>query len=815
MLSNYLTIAYRNLRKQRVYGIINTLGLATGIASGVLIALYVTYEFSHDRFWKDSDRMYKLALERKYPDHTTHFAVIPHSFADAMKSDFPEVEAVMVLSGPFGNTVVAHEDQSGELIYVDEENLQAADSAFFRFFSVRLLKGDSATVLTKPGEVVLTKETADRYFGTDEPLNKVISFLGRDFIVTGVCENIPENSHFDFDFLVSRATFPWINRIDYTSFTSHVYIRLIPGADPTALETKLPKMVDTYAAGQIEKELGKSWEQYKNEGNGYRYYLQPLTSVHLDPTHLESRMKEGGNLIAVYSFTGFAALILVVACINFMNLSTARSAERAHEVGIRMALGSTRRQLRYQFLFESVLLSLLATVVALLMVYLTLPYFIELVDRPLTLRPGGIFFAALLLLAVATGLLAGSYPAFVLSSFNPALAMKGTLSGSQRGAWLRNGLVVFQFVVSISLIVGTLIVREQMRFLRNRPLGYDRDRILIVERLTSMSPPARETLVGELRRLPGVESVCTSFTLLCNNGKNMPGRQYKSRLSSEILTTRNMLADDSMQETLRFRLVSGQWFSTDVNDSLNVILNETAVRTLGLSDPVGQKIDYFISGAEATSEQTIIGVVEDFNFMSLRDSVTPLAIQSIEAYGETTARYAYVRLSDESIPDLINTVGAKWKELAPELPFKYMFLDESLRMLYRAEERNGRVLQFFSVLAVLIACVGLFGLAAYGVNLRTREIGIRKVLGSSVLQVVVLLTKDITRLVTIAIAVASPFSWIVMKRYFLDSFAYRIPRGAGIFLIAAGMALLIAWITVSYLSIRAALGNPVDALRSE
>jgi putative ABC transport system permease protein len=393
--------------------------------------------------------------------------------------------------------------------------------------------------------------------------------------------------------------------------------------------------------------------------------------------------------------------------------------------------------------------------------------------------------------------------------------MKGTLSGSQRGARLRNGLVVFQFVVSISLIVGTLVVNEQMGFLRSKYLGYDKDRILIVERLTSMSPPARETLVGELRRLPGVESVCTSFTLLCNNGKNMPGRQYKSRLSSEILTTRNMLADDSMQETLRFRLVSGQWFSTDVNDSLNVILNEAAVRTLGLSDPIGQKIDYFISGSEATSEQTIIGVVEDFNFMSLRDSVAPLVIQNIEAYGETTARYAYVRLSDESIPDMINTVGAKWKELAPELPFKYMFLDESLRRLYRTEERNGRVLQFFSVLAVLIACVGLFGLAAYGVSLRTREIGVRKVLGSSVLQVVVLLTKDITWLVTIAIAVASPLSWLVMKRYFLDSFAYRIPLGPEIFLTAAGMTLLIAWITVSYLSVRAALGNPVDALRSE
>ncbi len=816
MFRNYFKVAIRSLLKQRIYSIINVVGLSTGIASCLMIMLYVMDEFSYDDFWQNSDRIYKMVLERKYPNHVTHYAVIPHSFADAMMDDFAEVEVVTRLSGPFGNAVVTYKDEKDEVKSFEEDKLQAADSAFFRVFSLKLLKGDSSTILTKPNEIVLTQETADRYFGSNDPLNKVITIFGDEFRVSGVCENIPDNSHVDFDFLGSWATFPFNRQIIYTTFTAHVYVRLAEGADPNALESKFPGMVDTYAAPQIEQDLGKSWEDYKKEGNGYRYYLQPLPSIHLDPAHIESKMKpEGGNLTMVYALIGIAALILVIACINFMNLATARSSESAREVGVRKALGSARNQLRSQFLFESVLLSLFATAVAVMLVQLSLPFFNDLMDKHLQIDLTGILLPMLLALAIGAGLMAGSYPAFVLSSFNPVLVMKGNFAGSHKGAWLRNGLVVFQFAISIALIAGTLIVQDQMQFLRNKQLGFDKDQMLIVERVNAMEPPVRQTFIEELRRLPGVESVGSTFSVLGREG-DFFGAQYQAKGSSEILTTKNMGADDYLAETVQFELVGGRWFSVDTNDSLNIILNETAVKTMGLVDPVGQKIDFFNRTPEGRVivEQTIIGVVKDFNFQTLRDPVTPLVIQSNEAFGGGVG-LAYARLQGGSIQETINKVEAKWKELAPDLPFKFMFLDEEINSQYQAEAKNGQILAVFSVLAILIACVGLFGLAAYTASLRTKEIGIRKVLGSSVQQVVFLLSKDLTRLVLVAFLLAVPVSWFVMTRYFLDSFTYKINLGPQVFLIAGGLALLIAWITVSYQSIRAALANPVKSLRSE
>jgi putative ABC transport system permease protein len=484
-------------------------------------------------------------------------------------------------------------------------------------------------------------------------------------------------------------------------------------------------------------------------------------------------------------------------------------------VGVRKALGSARIQLRTQFLFESVLLSLFATVVALVLVQLAVPFFNELMGKALALNFRGVLLPLLAGIALGAGFLAGSYPAFVLSSFNPVLVMKGNFSGSGRGSWLRNGLVVFQFSVSIALIAGTLIVQDQMRFLRNKQLGFDKDQMLVVERVNAMDPPVRETFVQELRRLDGVESVGSTFSVLGREG-DFFGSQYQVKGSSEILTTKNMAMDDYLAETVQLELAAGRWFSTDTNDSLNIILNETAVKTLGLTDPVGMKIDNFNRTPEGRVivEQTIIGVVRDFNFQTLRDPVTPLVIQSNEAFGGGVG-LAYVRLQAGQIQETVNRVEAKWKELAPALPFKFLFLDEEINAQYRSEQKNGKVLAVFSALAILIACVGLFGLAAYTASLRTKEIGIRKVLGSSVRQVVFLLSKDLTGLVLVSFVLAAPASWYVMNRYFLDSFTYRINPGGGTFLLAGGLAMLIALITVSYQSIRAALANPVNSLRSE
>ena len=457
MLKNYLKIAIRSLIKQKIYTIINVLGLSVGIASCLLIVMFVAHEFSYDNFHKHADRIYKIALERKYPNHITNYSVVPHSFADVISRDFPEVSAVLKMAGPYNNVMVSYTNEKDEVKQFEENFVMAADSNFFDFFTIKLLQGDVKKSLATINDIIVTKETASRYFGNQEPLGKMLRIFNRDFTVTGVCENVPKNSHFKFDFLTKwDDEFFANNGIDpnFITFTAHIYLELRPGNDVKSLESKFPDMVDTYAAGQIERDLGKSWEDYKKEGNGYRYFLQPLTEIHLDPINIEGKPLPGGNLNHVYFLICVAVLIIVIACINFMNLATARSAERAREVGVRKTMGSMKGQLVSQFLIESLVLSAFATVLALIIAQAALPYFNNLTSQQLAFSFSPILLLSLLGVSIVVGFLAGSYPAFTLSSFNPVVVMKGNFSSGKNGAWLRNGLVVFQFFISIFLIVG-------------------------------------------------------------------------------------------------------------------------------------------------------------------------------------------------------------------------------------------------------------------------------------------------------------------------------------------------------------------------
>jgi putative ABC transport system permease protein len=825
MFRNYFKIALRSLLKQRVYSIINVTGLAVGIASCVLIALFVFDEFSYDNFHEKGDRLFKVTLERIYPNHSTYYAVIPHSYANVMKKDIPEVEDAIRIGGPFNDVLVDFKTADGERKQFEEDFVMAAESNFFDLFSIKLLKGNPKEALANITDLVITENTARKYFGEADPIGKTLEFFGQSFTVKGVCENVPANSHMIFDFLVKWDEQFFGGRDEnFTSFSAHTYLLLKPRADPKVVEAKFPQLVDNYAAAQIERDLGKSWADYKKEGNGYRYFLQSIASIHLDPTNIEYKAKPvGGNINQVYFLLCVAILIVAIASINFMNLATARSAERAREVGIRKVVGSLKPQIIAQFLIESMLISLVSTIIAIIMVQLLLPSFNILANKTLSMPFSFQLFGSLLALALVVGLMAGSYPAFMLSAFNPAVVIKGNFSGSAKGSWLRNGLVVFQFWISIVLIVGTLVVADQMEYVRNKSLGYDKDHLLVVERAFTLRDK-QKTFQDELLAIPGITKVGEASALF-GNERDMFGAQFQPEGSTEILTTKTIAIGDNFANTIGFEFIDGHGYSEETNDSLSIILNETAVKTMELgSNPVGRKLTQVVRRPEGNVviTFTVIGVIRDFNFQSLRDKITPLTIQSTETFGRNT-QYIFAKVSSSDMQSAIAAARSKWNDIvsitrqpgeATEQPFTYTFLDANLMANYEAEQRAGTLFNVFSTIAIVIACVGLFGLAAYTASLRTKEIGVRKVMGASVPSVILLLTKDFTKLIVVAFVFAVPLGWLIMDNW-LNGFAYRTTLGIGTFLMAGGLALLISWITVSYQSLKAAFRNPVNSLRSE
>jgi putative ABC transport system permease protein len=815
MFKSNLKIAIRSLLKQGIYTLINVIGLAVGVASCLIIVLFIRHEFSYDKFFQDHERIYRMTLERIYPNHKTLYAVVPPSFEAVAKRDFPEIEESLNVFG-FPNFPLVYKNEREEIKQFDEDYVIISDNNFFRMFSFRLLKGNPEEVLKNANEIIVTEEMARRYFGDEDPLGKILTSGNQTYKVSGVVQDVPENTHFHFRCIISTETFPFTKTENFTSFASFTYFKLREGTHPGQLEAKFPKMVDTYASAQIETRLGKSWEDYKKEGNGYRYFLQPLSSIYLDPWVIEGEMKPGGNRNSVYIMIVVAVLILVIACINFMTLATARSAERAKEVGVRKVMGSYRQHLVVQFLTESFILSLLGVIIAAGIVYLSLPFFNSLIGKQLTLLFTTENLIGLLVLAVVVGFLAGIYPSFVLSSYNPVMVMKGNFTGQSGGRWLRNGLVIFQFWISIVLLIGTLVINEQMQYMSNKSLGYNKEQQLIVERVFTLGNQVSNTLIEEIRRLPEVISAAGTFAR--PGGENdYFGRQYQPEGSSEILTTKAMVIGDEFAETLGFELLAGRWFAKETNDSLHVILNETALKAMGIEDPIGRKLvvnDQNNQGVMETKVFTIIGIVKDFNFISLREQVTPLTIHSNEEFGRNNG-FIFARIWPGQLESAIRSVEAAWKQLAPEQSFKFSFLDQNLQAEYKAEQQTGKLFTVFSGLALFVACIGLFALSAYTASLRTKEIGIRKVLGASVTGVVLLLSRDFTRMVLLAFALAVPVAWYVMENWWLKSFAYRIEMGAFIFIVSGAAALIIAWITVSFQSIKAAVQNPVRSLRSE
>lgn len=803
MFKSYLKIALRHLVKHKTYSFINVVGLAVGLACCLLISLYVKDELSYDRYHEKADRIFKVVTDARTPEKTSHFALTPAPLAEALVRDFPEVETTTRLFTFYGEGLIQYGEQR-----FTEPGIYFGDSTFFAVFSIPLRRGDTKTALAAPNTVVLSEAAARKYFGTEEPLGKTLSINNRlEIQVSGVMADIPANTHFHCDFLISLTTTRMSRNTSFISnMNFHTYAVLRPEASPQALEAKLAAAIKKYSAAQVAARFGQTFEAYTAAGNEMKWALVSLTDIHLR-SQREYEIEPNGNLTTVYLFAAIAAIVLLIACINFMNLATARSASRAKEIGVRKVIGSNRLQLLRQFLSESLLLSFFALLIALVLVELFLPMFNQLAGKQIetSFFTNSFSLAVLLGVTLLVGLLAGSYPALVLSGMRPALVLKSGSPTSTSGVWIRRGLVVFQFAISVALIAGTFIVHNQFGFVLNRQLGFDKEQVLVVKRASALGRQ-REAFKQKLLQNSNVVNAATSTTL--------PGKLYGRSTyraleapAENSYAMHEMYVDENFLPTLAITLNMGRNFSREVaTDTSAVILNEAAAKLFGWNEPLGQ---FLTQPGDSLWRANIIGVAKDFHFESLHQQIQPLVILY-----QPNFQYLSIRLRPNNLAATVQSVEMLWQQFVPQQPFEFSFLDQDFDAQYRAEERTGKVFGIFSALAIFIACLGQFGLASFTIQKRTKEIGVRKVLGASATSIVGLLSKEFVKLVVIAVLIATPLAYFIMNRW-LQDFAYRIEIGWWIFALAGGVAVMVALLTVSTQALKAALANPVEALRYE
>ncbi|GAB3643467.1 ABC transporter permease [Spirosoma arcticum] len=813
MLRNYLKIAWRNLRKQRGLSFINISGLAVGLACCLLITLYVLDELSYDRYNVKADRIYRIHTDVKFGGNDSQSAVTADPVGPTLKQDYPQVEQFVRLHQR-GTWLVK---RAGSTSSLREENITFADSTLFDVFTLPLVAGDPKRALTSPNTVVISESAAKRHFGNQDPMGQTLTFdNNQNYKVTGVMRDMPANSHFRSDFFPAMLSdgYRWGQ---WLSNNHHTYIVLRAGTDYRQFEKNFDAVIEKYVGPQALQFIGITLAQFRQAGNRFRFSLMPLTDIHLHSKET-IQLAPNGDIQYVYIFSAVALFILLIAGINFMNLATARSANRAKEVGVRKVLGSERPQLIGQFMTESVLMTVLAMVLALLLVAVSIPFFNDLAAKQLSIQGllSPYWLPLLVLLPIVVGLLAGVYPAFFLSSFKPITVLKGKVNVSFKGAGLRSGLVVFQFMMSMVLIVGTIVVYRQVTYIQNKNLGFKRDQVLTVNEVYAIGKQA-ETFKQEVLRLPGVVSGSISGYLPTPSNRSNNSFFPEGKIDQKnAVSMQAWGVDHDYVKTLGMQLVQGRDFSRDFgSDSSGIVLNETAAKLFGGKAIVGKRILQFVNPQlKTTKTYTVIGVVKNFHYESLRQNIGALALVLDANSGAASFRLGGTPLSGTNLPALISQIEAKWKQVAPGQPFSYSFLEDSFDAMYRAEQRIGTIALTFAVLAILIACLGLFGLAAFMAEQRTKEIGVRKVLGASVFSIVGLLSKDFLRLVLIAIVVASPLAWYAMSQWLKD-FAYKIDIEWWYFALAGALAVGIALLTVSFQSIKAALMDPVKSLRSE
>jgi putative ABC transport system permease protein len=812
MLKNYFKVALRNLSRNKVFSIINIFGLSIGLTTCLLILIYIVSESGFDRQNKDADLIYRAVSTGTIAGQKqAGWAAAPAPLAWALKSDLPEVAVTTrLLRSPSMDQMLLKAGQGVSRKQFYETNGFYVDSTFFRVFTYDFKYGDASASLDIPNSVVLSEEVAQRLFGDDNPLGRPVTigmpFGNFDYTVRGVFRTKNLKSHIPAHFFLSMRNNDsgrWVELMNNWASGAifHTYLRLKKAVDPVAFEKKLNAATDK-----------RTGDALKPIGVVRHFALQPLTGIYLY-SHLENEIGANGNATTLYILGSIALFVLLIACINFMNLSTARSGKRAKEVGVRKVMGAERRSLVYQFLGESIGMSGLALLLTLGLVRLLLPLFNTVVQRQLQLFGEPRIWWGIIGLTLLTGILSGLYPAFYLSSFRPIAVLKGRLLNNFSALTIRKGLIVFQFTISIGLVSGAIIITRQLNFLNNQPLGFNKDQQIVLPLQSKEAAASYAALKNELSKLSGVRSV--------TSGDNYPGIASvndmlfyaEGKTSNDGVGVRLNTIEKDYFKTLGLTLLEGRTFRENLDaDSGSIILNEKALSRLGypLKTAIGRKIYTDLLGYHTTME--IVGVVKDFNFESLYNPIKPFGFTT--SYMGNRYAYAIASVATNDYSRLIQQIEGVWKKVNPSLPFSYSFLDQVFQLNYEKDKRTSEIVRYFTIVTILIACLGLFGLSVFSAEQRTREIGIRKVLGASVTNITLLLSKDFLGLVCIAILIASPLAWYGMSQW-LQGFAYRSTIAWWLFPVSGLIAICIAWLTVSFQAVRTAHTNPVKALRSE
>ncbi|MFN5169512.1 MAG: ABC transporter permease [Cyclobacteriaceae bacterium] len=817
MLANYLVTALRFFMRQRAYTAINIFGLTVGITSALLLILYIADELSYDRQHGDAARIYRSIMQAKLQDREINTVFTGFPMADALQKDVPAVESTVRVT-KWSTIPIRFDDK-----VFTERRFLLADSNFFTFFNFPLVAGNPQTALVGPDKIVITESTARKYFGYKGPGD--LSPLGKIFFigsngenkaeVTGIAADVPHNSHLQFDFVLSLQTFVlsiqantrfgtdfWLNSSVIT------YFKILPEANIGSVDQQYDYFINTYIAKEIRDFFQMDLKQFGAGGSYVRYVSQPLLNIHLH-SQLPDELEPNGNIRYLYLFGLIAGFIILLACINFMNLSTARAASRAKEVGIRKTIGAFRSKLIGQFLMESYLYTILAVVLSLMFVSLALTSFNEITAKSIQfgaiLTPS--FLGGLAAFIVIIGLVAGSYPAFYLTSFQPVEVLKGKVRAGIKSSGIRNALVVFQFFISIALAIATLMVFQQLRYVQQQNLGFNKENVMGMMHTLKLGNAAG-AFKNELKQLPFVTNASFANRLPPDIDWNSTFRLVDAQ--QEHLLSIYVVDHDAL-ETMGYELVAGRFFSRDIKaDTAHVLINEAAMRQFGWETFEGKKLFSRFNTLEGNNVE-VIGVLKNFNFESLKNTIRPMVV----FLGPEPNFEMAVRLTGGDVREQVASIGQVWKKYAPDAPFEYSFLNDNFNATYRAEERMGLVFTIFTGLAIAIACLGLFGLATFAAEQRAKEISIRKVMGASVAQLVVLMTKDFTQLILIALVLAIPVTWYALEKWWLATFAFRtsysfaLAGGAGL------LALAMALFTISFQSIKVAIANPALRLRSE
>ena len=801
MLFNYIKVAFRNMKRQKTYAVINTLGLATGIVASLLIAFWVLNELSYDKYNKNAERIYRLTQHFHYDDWDLHQTQTPGILAPTILDECPEAEYATRVMNITSGTLVTVENKK-----LNETEHGFTDNSFFKVFSFPLLKGDPDKVLVEPNTVVLSEDAVKKYFGESDPIGKTLTLYEDDFKVVGIYKNIPANTHFHFDLLCSIATYPEWSEPNWGINNFKTYVMLKKGAQLESFEHNIEKI--------IENHMFKSSEEYHailDKGNSTTFPLQKLTDIHLN-SHLLWEFEANGDKTYVDYFTIIAFFIMIIAIVNYVNLSTARSTGRAREVGIRKAVGSSRNSLVRQFLVESILTSLLALLLALIIIQLVMPAFRNMVGSPgLTILywDNPMMLAALVVLVIMVGALAGIYPSLLLSNFKPIEVLHGKISRGFKGAFLRNGLVIFQFTMSTILLVGTFIVKDQMEFFKNHDVGYKHDQVLVIKTYGDLGDKA-EVFKERIKQNSSVIAASASTSIPGKRFNNI-GMRVEGENSGHGV---NIFAvDKDFLDVMQMKMADGRFFSDAfTTDSMAVIMNES--QNSEYSNNILDKNFLIWTGRKGGVKPfKVIGIIKDFNYESFYEHIKPLAIVNINGV-HWDESYLSIRIKPNNVKETIAFINKTWKDMVPDTPFEFSFLDDVYNDLYKNEERTNNVFTVFTLFALFVACLGLLGLSSFSAEQRIKEVGIRKVLGATISNVVVLLSKEFVLYIIAANLLAWPIAYWAMNNW-LQSFVYRTDITIWVFVYSILLALAATLITVGYQALKAAVANPIDSIKYE